>query len=145
MADQESLYEEIRREHEELRVLLGTVHRTLGERSETVTHVSEMLESLRDHVETHFTEEETDGFFDDVAARAPRVTDRTNELRNEHKLLLQNIRKLADTASSGDGSSDWWQRLDNEFHDFSKELMHHESKETELLQDVYTDDIGAAD
>jgi len=145
MTEKASHYEEIRREHEELRALLGTVHRTLAEQKETVPHVSEMMASLCEHLETHFNEEEFDGFFDDVSQRAPRVTEITNELRDEHNSFRETIRGLAETAANGDASAEWWHRLEHDFHSFSTELMHHESKENELLQDVYTDDIGSAD
>ena len=62
----ESRYEQMRREHEELREILGTVGRTLAKRMETVANVAEMLSALIAHVETHFQEEEVAGFFDEV-------------------------------------------------------------------------------
>jgi len=50
--------------------------------------------------------------------------------------------RVCDDAS---GDEDWWQRLAAEFHAFSVELMHHESKENELLLSTYDDDIGSKD
>jgi iron-sulfur cluster repair protein YtfE (RIC family) len=138
-------FEEIRREHEELRDLLGDIHQMLAKRLEAVASVSEMLASLGDHVETHFSEEETAGFFDDVTDRAPRLSDRIDALRTEHQQLLAAVRRLKEVANGGDGSADWWQRLESAFREFSKELMHHESSETEILLEAYNDDIGAAD
>lgn len=142
---QHDIMEEIRREHEELRALLGDVHQMLAKRVETVAGVSEKLASLVHQVETHFSEEETAGFFDDVIERAPRLSDRIDVLRDEHRKLQAAVRHLQELAGQGDGSADWWQRLDSAFHDFSKELMHHESCESEILLEAYTDDIGAAD
>ena len=94
---------------------------------------------------THFAEEETAGFFDDVVDRAPRLSDRIDALRTEHQQLLAAIRRLNEVAGDGDGSADWWQRLEAAFHQFSNDLMHHESTENEILLEAYTDDIGAAD
>lgn len=139
------LVEEIRREHDELRELLGNIHHMLAKRLETVAGVSEKLASLGEHVETHFAGEETAGFFDDVVDCAPRLSDRIDALRTEHQQLLSVVRQLNDVASEGDGSSDWWQRLEAAFHDFSNKLMHHEGAENEILLEAYTDDIGAAD
>ena len=139
------LFEDIRREHEELRELLGEIHQMLAKRLEAVANVSEMLASLGDHVETHFAEEETAGFFDDVTDRAPRLSDRIDALRRDHLELLATVRQLNEVAGSGDGSADWWERLESAFHEFSKDLMHHESAESEILIEAYTDDIGAAD
>ena len=38
----------------------------MAKRLAAVANVSEMLASLGEHVQTHFDEEETAGFFDDV-------------------------------------------------------------------------------
>ncbi len=135
----------LRHEHEELRELLGSVHRTLTKRLETVAGVSQMFASLCNQIETHFNKEETAGFFDEIVAQAPRLSSQTEHLCNEHECLLQTARKLADQANDGDGSDDWWQQLESEFHEFSKQLMQHENKETDLLLQVYHDDIGSAD
>ena len=137
--------EQIRREHEELRQLLGSVRRTLADRLETVASVVEKLSDLCEHVETHFAEEETGGFFDQVLEKEPRFGNRTQALQNEHVQLLAAVRKLAETSLAEGDSDDWWRRVEGEFHEFSKDLMRHESKENELLQDTLSVDIGAED
>ena len=139
------LSEEILREHEDLRELLGKIHRMLANRLESVASVSEMLASFGEHVELHFAEEETAGFFDDVVDRAPWLSNRIDALRTEHQQFLAAVRKLNEVAADGDGSADWFQRLESAFHRFSSELMHHESVENAILLEAYTDDIGAAD
>ncbi len=138
-------YDRIRREHEELRELLGSVHRTLTKRLGTVADVSEMFASLCNQIATHFSEEEVAGFFDEIVAQAPRLSPQTEHLCNEHACLLETARKLADQANDGDGSDDWWQQLESEFHEFSKQLMQHENKENDLLWQAYHDDIGSPD
>ena len=138
-------FEEVQREHDELRELLGEVHRVLAERLEKVAEVSERLASLSEHVETHFQEEEIAGFFDQVVERAPRLSDRVDRLRTEHQALLGAVRSLYDAATQGDGSADWWKRMEGTFHDFSKDLMHHESHENDLLQEAYGEDLGTGD
>ncbi len=141
----EDLCEQIQREHDELRELLGNVHQTLVNRSESVANVAQVMGSLREHAITHFREEEEDGFFDQVISIAPRVTERANGIRDEHQQLAAEVDRLVEMTSGGDGSPAWWQQLNDAFHEFSKDLMHHESKENELLQEVYTEDIGSAD
>lgn len=140
-----ALMDEIRREHEELREALGKIHQTLHKREAAVPTVAEMLSLLGDDVEAHFSDEETSGFFDDVLGRAPRLSDRIDALRAEHQQLSATVHRLQVAATDGDGSDDWWQRIETAFHDFSKELMHHEGAENEILLEAYTDDIGAAD
>ncbi len=140
-----AIYEEIRREHDELRVKLGLVHRMLTGRNDPVDKVAESLASLCDQLEHHFLNEEDGGFFDEVSEQAPRLTERSDEIRAEHAGLRTAIRKLKETAQDGDDSADWWSQMDKSFHQFSKDLMHHESKENELLQDAFNEDIAAAD
>ncbi len=137
--------EQIRREHEELRQLLGNVRQTLAKRLATVVNVADQIGKLCEEVETHFTQEEIDGFFDQVVEHAPRLSHDTDQLRTEHVRLREVIRDLSHCASEGDGSADWWERIEAQFHEFSKQLMRHETKENELLQSAYTDDIGLAD
>ena len=139
------LFEEMQREHEELRALLGNLHKVLAERLDKVQRVAELLASLVDHVETHFEEEEVAGFFDQIVDRAPRLSDNIERLRHEHQQLLGAVRQLNQVASQGNGSADWWQQLEQAFHQFSTELMHHESAENDLLQQAFTDDIGTGD
>ena len=141
----QELVESMRQEHEELRDLLGSLNRRLADRLEGVASVAEMMASLDEHVQTHFNQEEATGLFDAVIDRAPRLADRIADLRTEHQQLLSAVRELKQAADQGDGSTDWWQGLNSAFHSFSKELMHHENSETDVLMEAYTDDIGAAD
>jgi len=142
--DQE-LFEEIRREHEGLRNLLAGLHKVLGDRLEQVEEVSRRMESLSARIETHFNQEELTGFFDRIVDRAPRLSEQIDDLRAEHQSMLSDVRALHEISVDGDGSPAWWQRLEDKFHQFSKELMQHEHKENQLLQQAYDEDIGAAD
>jgi iron-sulfur cluster repair protein YtfE (RIC family) len=136
--------QQLQQEHSELRQLLGDIHRILAERLDTVVHVSEQLAALNEHVQTHFNDEEVGGFFDQVLGKTS-ASHRVNSLRDEHQRLLQAVRRINEHAKSGNGSADWWKRLESEFHEFNKDFMEHEHKENQLLQDAYEQDIGAAD
>jgi len=139
---EKQIYDEIRREHEHLRELLGNLHQALIERREAANKLSEMMTSLQEHVRVHFHEEEEGGLFSEVTAQAPRMSDRAEELKNEHVDLGAMVVELVTLASEED---ELCTSLDTKFHDFSKALMQHESKENELLLDAYEDDIGSAD
>lgn len=142
MSKEQQIYDEIRREHEHLRELLGDLHQALIERRESVNNLTGMMTSLQEHVRAHFHEEEECGFFSEVTAQAPRMSDRADELKNEHVDLGARVVELVTIASEED---ELCKSLDTKFHDFSKALMQHESKENELLLDAYEDDIGSAD
>jgi len=143
-ASEQNIHERIQREHDALRELLGKVHRTLTKRRESVANVSEMLQSLHRHVRTHFDEEEQGGFFEEIVSQAPRLSTRAETIQGEHARLNNDLLELIVCADDAK-SEDWWQNLEAKFHEFSKELMRHESKENELLLEAYSDDIGAAD
>ena len=138
------LFEQIQQDHAELRKLLGEIHQVLSRKEASVASVAELLESLTNHIETHFEEEESTGVFDQVSAREPRLTDRATALYAEHDQLRQTVHAL-NLAAKSDGGSDWWEKLEAAFHDFSKDLMRHEHQENELVQEAYEQDIGAAD
>ena len=138
-------HEEVEREHAALRDALGALHRVLAQRQGAVATVAEQLCALGDDVAEHFSDEETAGFFDDLLAQAPHLANRIDQLREEHQQLSDTIERLKVVAVHGDGSAPWWEQLEAAFHAFSKELMHHEATENELLVEAYTDDIGAAD
>ncbi len=140
-----TLHDRIRQEHEELRELLGKVRRTLAQRLGSAASVAEMLQSLDGHLQEHFDEEEgLDGFFDEVCSQAPRLSERAEALKQEHAWLSNALRELVECADEP-GCDDWWQELERKFHEFSRAVMQHESKENELLQETYGDDIGLAD
>ena len=143
--DRHALFQQLQQDHDELRRLLGEVHHVLAAKLENVARVAEMVESLTDHVETHFDEEEATGVFDEVIAREPRLSPRADELRAEHARLKKTVQALNQAAKSGDGASDWWEKLEKSFHDFSKDLMRHEHQENELVQVAYEQDLGAGD
>lgn len=143
--DRHALFDQIQKDHNELRRLLGEVHHVLSRKLENVARVAEMVESLTDHVESHFDEEEATGVFREVSEREPRLTSRAEELRCEHDRLRETVQALNLAAKSGDGAADWWEQLETAFRDFSKDLMHHEHQENELVQEAYEQDIGAGD
>ena len=143
--DPSDVNQHIREEHETLVRLIGELHRALTERDEPVADVARLVCSLQEHLAIHFREEEDDGFFDQIVDLAPRFSEQTDELREEHAQLNSELDELAKLAGTEAGSDEWWQRLEQGFHHLGKHLMHHEHKENELLQDAYEDDIGSKD
>ncbi len=137
--------EAIRKEHDELRTMLGEVGQILAARQVSIEDVVRKLSSLRDQLETHFRHEEAEGFFEQIADQAPRLARRVNNLCTEHVEMLAEIDGLMEQAMQGDGSEGWWRYIGAEFHGLSKRLMEHEREENELLQRAYTDDIGSKD
>ena len=137
--------EQVEREHEELRQLLGTIHKSLAEPSSSMSLVAQQLATLCDKLECHFRTEEDGGFFAQITDQAPRLSDQADKLCEEHRAMLDEAQAIAAKATLSDPSNDLRQEIQSVFHEFSKHLMHHEHEENEMLQKAYWDDIGPAD
>jgi iron-sulfur cluster repair protein YtfE (RIC family) len=148
MAEQQpdhAFFEQMQRDNEKLRELLGQVTHIFAGGLKDADRVAESLVSLASQLETHFEEEEVAGVFDDVVERAPRLSERVDQLKQQHNELRTALAAINQTAGSGDGTAQWWNDLSEAFHEFSTNLMHHEHSENELVQEAYTQDIGSKD
>ena len=143
--DRLKLLEEIRQEHDELRDLLGVINKALSGKLESVARVAELLNSLRTHIDHHFAAEEETGFFNEVTETAPRLSEKVDQLKEEHARLRVAIKALVEYAENSAGDADWWTETEKRFREFSKTLMHHESTENSILLDAYDTDIGDKD
>ena len=121
----------IMREHEKLRRIHSAIDDTV-----------EKLESLLRDLELHFLHEETDGFFQEITDKAPRLVDRARMLCEEHRRMLSDAAELCRFAAAGSPSVPWWLELQSRCHAFSKRLMQHESDECALLQEAHQRDLG---
>ena len=143
--NREKEYEQIRQEHEDLRQHLGALHHILAERQLPPGEVVASFRQLREELVEHFRDEEEGGFFHNVVDHAPRYSEQVDQLCKEHEQSLQDIDQMTHDAEVGEATAEWWAALSQRFHDFSCDLMNHESKENQLLQNTYGIDIGAND
>lgn len=135
----------IRREHEQLRALLGAIGQILTTRQVPHNVLVRRLWLLRDQLESHFRREQSDGFFDQITDHAPHLAGRVAKLCAAHVEMLGELGGLVEQAMQGDSTDGWWCFLEAAFQDFGKRLMSHEREENALLQQAYTDDIGNKD
>lgn len=136
-------YQDLLDEHVKLRGMLHDLERKLTERQSPFAEVVTELTALRDLVDSHFTSEEASECFPDLIANAPRVADRVGVMLAEHGELRSEVHLLVKEA--GTGSEQDWTRLANCFRGFTEKLMRHEQAENELVQEVFTDDLGSKD
>ena len=139
------IIEKIKQEHDALREKFRQIHDVLAGPEIAAKPMVSLLRELHNALQVHFSNEESDGFFEDVTARAPRLTIRADELCTEHEQLLHRATELCEFAETDRPSLAWWRELSSGCHEFSKQLMHHESEENKLLQQAHQDDIGASD
>ena len=139
------IIEKIKQEHDALREKFRQIYDVLARPEIAAKPMVSLLRELHNALQVHFSNEESDGFFEDVTAGAPRLTVRADELCTEHEQLLHRATELCEFAETDSPSLAWWRELSSRCHEFNKQLMHHESEENKLLQQAHQDDIGASD
>jgi len=132
-------------EHKQLRALLGELGQMLAHRSDPIQTVTAKLQQLNDQIDTHFHAEEASDCFPELVTNSPRVSDRVTLLLGEHGELRVAIHEILQEARQCTGTDEDWTRLVSGFEQFAARLMAHERTENELVQEVFTDDIGSKD
>jgi hemerythrin-like domain-containing protein len=136
-------YQDLLDEHVKLRGMLRDLESRLAERRGPFTDMVAQLTTLRDLIDSHFASEEASECFPDLIAYAPRVADRVSLMLAEHGELRSEVYLLVKGA--GAGTEQDWVRLADCFRGFTDKLVRHEQTENELVQEVFTDDIGSKD
>ena len=139
------IFEKIKQEHDALREKFRRIHDVLAGPEIAAEEMTRLLREFHNALTVHFSNEESDGFFEEVTTHAPRLAGRADQLCVEHEQLLHKATELCRFAETGSPSMAWWRELSSRCHEFSKQLMHHESEENKLLQQAHQDDIGASD
>jgi len=137
--------EKIEEEHAALREKLGQIARALESAQISREVLVALLNELHDDLTIHFSHEEHKGVFDQITAQAPRFTRQVDGLWSDHRDLLRAIGSVIEFAESGEMTQPWWKELGSRFRALSKQLMHHEGEENQLLQRAFQEDIGAND
>lgn len=128
----------VMQEHNSLREKLGQIHSVLSQPEPAQNEIELLLREFLHTLLVHFSnEEDAEGFFHEVTARAPQLTDQAGELCIEHKQLLHEADELCRFAAAGSPSMPWWRELNSRCHDFTKRLMRHEHDENKLLQEAH--------
>ncbi|MHB8866546.1 MAG: hemerythrin domain-containing protein [Pirellulaceae bacterium] len=138
-------YQELLEEHAKLRGLLQDLERIFTERSEPLSDVLRRLVQLQDLVDLHFAAEEESDCFPDLISHAPRVCDRVKVMLAEHGELRSEIHQLVQQGKKRGEDAANWDRWADGFRAFAAKLMTHEQTENELVQEVFTEDIGSKD
>jgi hemerythrin-like domain-containing protein len=138
-------YELLLEEHKQLRSLLSEVGAMFTQKSLPIKDLGGKLQQLDDQVNVHFHAEEASECFPELVSNSPRVSDRVMTLLAEHGELRVEIHDLVHDSLRSDGTDDDWRRLAAAFEQFAAKLLSHERVENELVQEVFTDDIGSKD
>jgi hypothetical protein len=107
--------------------------------------VRKMLTGLRDHLRSHFEQEEGEGFIEESVTRVPRLSPAARQVLAEHPRLLAEIDALLERLPAGDISRDVWREASRGFAAFADHLLAHERSENAVVQEGYNEDMGLVD
>lgn len=113
--------------------------------TDRVDALEDALRSLRDHLESHFRQEESGGFLEESVARMPRLGPAVSQVLAQHPVLLAELDKIVASLRSSDGSNTSWLQSGRAFEDFAAHLMAHERSENAVVQEGYNEDLGLVD
>lgn len=135
--------EKIMQEHAALRSKVGRIHVVLAQPQPADDEIEELLCEFLNVLMVHFSNEEDDGFFDEVIVHAPRLAGQAGKLCVEHRQLLREVDELCRFAAAGSPSVLWWRELSSRCHEFTQRFMRHEREEHKLVQEAHQAEIGA--
>lgn len=135
----------IMRQHDMLNSLLDAIANRFEHDHDPSRNLVSLLNALAFHLQTHFEFEEGDGYFASLVQKAPRTAATVERLLREHREMSQEVEEMIviareDLAQKHDTSD-----LAERYRKFREKLEVHEHLENDLLQDVYTEDIGTKD
>jgi len=113
--------------------------------SPAVRAAAEALADLREHLATHFRQEECGGFLEESIVRMPRLSRAMQAVLDEHPMLLAEIDGLIETVRLADISALSWGQAARDFEAFAAHLLAHERNEHAVVQEGYNEDLGLGD
>jgi len=142
---QSEAVEKIMREHDALRDKVSRIHNVLAEPEPDQFAIDTILREFLNALIVHFSNEEDDGFFDEITTCAPHLSSAAGRLCVEHQQMLHDVQELCRFAVAGSPSMPWWRELRTRCHSFNRRLMQHECEENRLLHEAHAADIGVCD
>ncbi|MFQ5489785.1 MAG: hemerythrin domain-containing protein [Phycisphaerae bacterium] len=111
-----------------------------------INQLGERLAHFRAHMAKHMAMEEEGGYMAEVLERRPSLAKRVTRLQHQHKQvrrLLDDLYRLVGDMTAEDFllAHDCSHRIDN----LLSYIQRHEEAENELVEFVFTDDIGTRD
>lgn len=103
------------------------------------------LRGLRDHMASHFVQEEQGGYLEESIARIPRLSAAVKAVMAEHPGLLAEIDSLLECLAVRDIHGESWSAAGRRFAAFADHLIAHERNENAMVQQGYNEDFGLPD
>lgn len=140
-----SVFHEITDEHEQIEAMFDRIHCTFAGGRKNLPLIRKLLGEFVEQLKQHFAHEEKGGYFHEVVEMAPRFAPTVTRLREEHIWLQEFIVELHYQSVHAPASAVWWEAIRLDFTEFFTQFNKHEACENNLIQETYTQDIGALD
>ncbi len=108
--------------------------------ADVAKHLHGLLATIDEHIEGT---ERVGGLYDEIQARAPRLTGQIDRLRDEHPVMRERTRHLAERLEAQGVADDW--PLDDARDDVQRvlgEIVRHRQHGADLVYEAYHVDIG---
>jgi hypothetical protein len=96
------ILEKIKQEHHSLREKVRRIHDVLAGPEIAADDMTRLLREFHNALTVHFSNEESDGFFEEVTTHAPRLASRADQLCVEHEQLRHKAAELCRPSMA------WW-------------------------------------
>jgi hypothetical protein len=144
MTDSEQFGDELAREHARLEEVLGQADEFLDRPPDDAS--AESLRPLLAHLEQscrdHMRYEEAGGYLTPARKRFPHLNSRIDDLRDEHRILLDELDALAQATREGADIQQMQADVLPRLRQWLEKLRHHEHQENELIQETFGRDLG---
>jgi hypothetical protein len=130
-----NFFEEMKCEHSGLVGALSQIRHALAAGQGAVPEVRETILRFCELIESHFIHEEEGGYMRDVAEQSPELAARATELLREHAALRAALRAIRHLAQNSNPSDAWLPDLGRQFENFARQLMVHEAREDDLMNE----------
>ena len=141
-------HRELRGKVTELRQFLDNPRPEVGKRGSHTwaAGLSQQLVMLHDQLFRHFRFEDEGGLVEEISFRHPRAANAIQELCGDHAQMLRRLRGLMGEALDySEGRTPEDPALRHHVSDLLDHLEEHEREETDLIERLEFEDIGAAD
>lgn len=130
------------KEHERLQTSIERVNFTIQQMQEIRDRLAREFNELQESLTSHMSFEEEGGFMRPVIEVRPHLVSQVEELRKEHCLFRQS---LTDISSKLSGSGALGTGAEPVIMDLLARIRWHEERETSLILDAFSHDMGTKD
>lgn len=136
-------------EHRELHAAMTGIRSMLaaaeGPTDGRRARVVDGLKNLREHLRSHFEQEEQGGFLEESVTRIPRLAKAAGTILAEHPKLLSELDALIESTAKAEAGEATLEACCRGFNRFAGHMVAHERKENSIVQEGYNEDLGLVD